>query len=66
MKKAAFLRYGQGVMRGEVSIWVVGEDGDRYKIQTDSRISIDGRSTYLEPGQTLYVPKSSVVMAGGE
>ncbi len=48
-------------MRGEVAILIVGEDGDRYKIQTDTRICIDGRSTYLDPGQTLYVPKSLVV-----
>ena len=61
MKKAAFLRFGQGAMRGEVAILIVGEDGDRYKIQTDTRICIDGRSTYLDPGQTLYVPKSLVV-----
>ncbi len=48
-------------MRGEVFVWIVGVDGDRYKIQTDTRICVDGRSTYLDPGQTLYVPKSSVV-----
>ena len=64
MKKAAFLRFGQGAaMRGEAAVWIVGDAGDRYKIQSDTRVCIDGRSTYLDPGQTLYVPKSSVVMA---
>ncbi len=63
MKKAAFLRFSQGAMHGEVFVWVVGTDGDRYKIQTDTRICIDGRSTYLDPGQTLYIPKSSVWLA---
>ncbi len=63
MKKAAFLRFSQGAMRGEVAIWFVGDDRDRYKIQTDTRICIDSRTSYLAPGQTLYVPKSSVVMA---
>ena len=62
MKRAAFLRFSQGAMHGEVAIWIVGDDGDRYKIQANTRICIDGRSTHLDPGQTLYVPKSSVVM----
>ncbi len=63
MKKAAFLRFSQGAMRGKVAIWIVGDDGDRYKIQTDTRICIDGRNSYLDPEQTLYVPKWSVVLA---
>ncbi len=36
MKKSAFLRFSQGAMRGEVAVWIVGVDGDRYNIQTDN------------------------------
>ncbi len=62
LKKAAFLRLSNDVYRGEVLVLVVGEDGDRYKIETDRRICIDGKRLFLDPGQTRYVLKSSVVM----
>ena len=62
-KKVAFLRFSQGAMRGEVSVGIIGEDGDRYKIQTDHIIKLPDNSLDFEPGQTLYVPKSSVVIA---
>ena len=52
-------------MCGEVDVWVVGEDGHRYKIQTDQNVKPPGRTQDFEPGQTLYVPKSSVMMARG-
>ncbi len=69
MKKAAFFRFGSDTFlsaRCEVAVWVVGEDGDRYKIQTDNSLTLPGNSLPFEPGQTLYVRKYSVVMAGGE
>ncbi len=50
-------------MSGEVAVWIVGEDDDRYKIQADSSIRLPGHRHLFEPGQTLYVSKSSVVMA---
>ncbi len=65
-RRVAFYRFSQGAMRGEVAIWVVGENGDRYMIQTDNSVKLPGRTQSFEPGQTSYVRKYSVVMAGGE
>ncbi len=64
MKRAVFIRFDQGAMHVELAVWVVGQEGDQYKIQTDNRIKLPGRTQHFEPGQTLYVPKSSVWDAG--
>ncbi len=33
MKKAAFLRFSQGAMRGEVAVWVVGAGWDERNLR---------------------------------
>ena len=42
-------------------IWIVGEEGDRWKIQTEHRIDLNGYGHYFDPGQTLIIEKSRVI-----
>jgi len=46
--------------RMETRVRVIGETLTRFRIQAIERTRLAGRSRYLEPGDTLLVPKYAI------
>ena len=67
MKKAAFLRFSQGAMHGEVAIWTVGEVADYLGIsgQAIRKALKDGRLEGTKFGHVWMIRKEKIVDAKG-
>ena len=62
-KRFAFLRIRSEVACRESAVWVVGETDGSYWIEVDQRIRLAGHCRFLDPGQTMLVPKISIRLA---
>lgn len=63
MKRRAFIRlHDAAVGYREEAIWVVGESGSNYEIETDKTLKLEGKRI-LEPGQTMVIAKNAITLS---